>query len=312
MKPLVSVIIPCYNAERWVADSVASALAQTWPEIEVIAVNDGSSDGSLEVLKRISGPRVRVIDQPNRGASAARNTGLREARGAFIQFLDADDLLTSGKIAEQVALLESQGTEAVATTRWARFTRDPANAYTTESPLFRDLSPVDFLLLYAAGGHMMHPAAWLVPSSVAKNAGPWNESLSLNDDGEYFSRVVMASKRILHAPDSLTFYRSYVPNSLSGRRDRRSLDSLYRSFELVAHHLSGAENSPRVHRALADCFQRLVYEVYPEAPDLSSNAAVRVKEFGGSELPPQMGRRQALLARFVGWKLAKRIARNLT
>jgi glycosyltransferase involved in cell wall biosynthesis len=308
MKPLVSIIMPCYNAEAWAADAVASALAQTWTEIEVVAVNDGSTDGSLAVLRRVSGPRVRVVDQPNRGASAARNAGLREARGDFIQFLDADDLLTPGKVAAQVALLQERGPGTVANGRWARFHRDPADAFATESPLFHDLAPVDYLLRCTAESNMMHPAAWLVPASVAKLAGPWDEALSLNDDGEYFSRVVLAARAVAHAPDALSLYRSQVPGSLSGRRDRRSLESLARSCELVAEHLLGAEDSPRVRRALADYFQRLAYEVYPEAPDLTRRAASQAAVLGGSTLRPTMGRRQAALARLVGWKLAKRLA----
>ena len=308
MNPLVSIIVPCYNAERWVGAALESALAQTWPDVEVIAVDDGSCDASPSVLRRYAGPRVRVMSQANRGASAARNAGLREAKGSFIQFLDADDLLTPAKIAGQVARLAAAPAGAVATGRWARFRDDPASATQTASPLFADLAPVDFLLLHAAGGHMMHPAAWLVPSEVARAAGPWDETLSLNDDGEYFSRVCLAARAIVHAPDSLTLYRSFVPGSLSGRLDRRSLESLFRSCELVAGHLAGSEDSPRVRRALADYFQRLAYEVYPAAPDLCRRAEARARELGGSTLRPPAGRRQAWLAKLVGWRLARRAA----
>jgi glycosyltransferase involved in cell wall biosynthesis len=308
MNPLVSIIIPCYNAEAWIAASVESALAQTWQDIEIVAVNDGSSDGGPAILRRYAGPKVQVIDQPNQGAAAARNAGLRAARGEFIQFLDADDLLAPAKVANQVKLLTATGAGAVSTARWARFQEDPTMAKETDSALSGDMAPIDFLLLHTAAGHMMHPAAWLVPAAIARDAGPWDETLTLNDDGEYFARVCLASRRIVHASDSLTLYRSHVPRSLSGRRDRRSLESLYRSCELVAAHLSDAENSPRVRRALADYFQRLAYELYPAAPDLFQRAEAKVRALGGSALRPPMGRRQAWLARLVGWRLARRAA----
>jgi glycosyltransferase involved in cell wall biosynthesis len=306
MSPLVSIVIPCFNAEAWVAAAVESALAQTCRDVEVIAVDDGSTDGSPAVLGRLAGPRVRVIEQPNRGAAAARNAGLGAAGGEFIQFLDADDLLAPSKIAGQVALLRAAGPGAVSTSRWARFQGAPAAARPADSPLSGDLAPVDFLLLHAAGGHMMHPAAWLVPAAVARAAGPWDESLTLNDDGEYFARVCLAARRIVHAPDSLALYRSHVAGSLSGRRDRRSLESLYRSCGLIAAHLTDAEDSPRVRRALADYFQRLAYELYPGAPDLFRRAESKARALGGSGLRPPMGRRQAWLARVVGWRLARR------
>jgi glycosyltransferase involved in cell wall biosynthesis len=234
------------------------------------------------------------------------------AKGKYIQFLDADDLLTPDKIARQVLLLEVRGPGVVGTARWGRFQHDPGAAVITESPLFRDLTPIDFLLLHTTGGNMMHPAAWLVPAEVARKAGPWDETLTLNDDGEYFARVVLSAREIAHCTDCLTLYRSGLPTSLSGRRDRRSLDSLYRSCDLVAAHLFRAEDSPRVRSALADYFQRLAYEIYPDALDLFQQAEANVKKFGGSALRPEMGRHQALLARLVGWKLARRAARRFS
>jgi glycosyltransferase involved in cell wall biosynthesis len=308
VKPRVSIIIPCFNAEAWVGAAIDSVLAQTWPETEVIAINDGSRDASLAEMRRFEGPRVRVLDQGNLGASAARNSGLRAASGEFIQFLDADDLLAPDKIATQMDLLNRSGDRAVATARWGRFEGDPSTAKVSDCAMFQNLSPIDFLLLHTSDGLMMHPAAWLVPAELARDAGPWNETLSLNDDGEYFCRVVLASRAVVHAPDSLTLYRSGIPHSLSSRRDPRSLDSLYRSCVLVAARMREAEDSPRVRRALADYFQRLAYVVYPEAPGLSRLAQSESRALGGSSLKPSLGRKQALLARWVGWRLAKRVA----
>jgi hypothetical protein len=195
----------------------------------------------------------------------------------------------------------------VATGRWARFQEDPSSALVTESPLFCDLSPVDFLLIYCSQGQMMHPGAWLVPIDIARRAGPWNEKLSLNDDGEYFARVVLAASKVVHAPNSLSFYRSGLPRSLSGRSDRRSLESLALSCELVAAHLKRFEDSPRVKAALADYFKRLAFELYPAAPDLSAKAEESSISMGGSSIRPSMGTRQAWMARVLGWKLARRV-----
>src|SRR3954463_8415699 len=101
MSPLVSIIIPCFNAERYVGDAIRSALAQTYDSIEVIVIDDGSTDGSLKVIKSF-GDAVRIESQPNAGACAARNHGIDLARGEYVQFLDADDLLHPEKIARQM------------------------------------------------------------------------------------------------------------------------------------------------------------------------------------------------------------------
>lgn len=89
---LVSIIIPCFNAERYVGEAIQSALDQTYPHCEIIVIDDGSTDGSLEIIKRFSG-KIHWETGANRGGAAARNTGLRLASGEYIQFLDADDLL---------------------------------------------------------------------------------------------------------------------------------------------------------------------------------------------------------------------------
>lgn len=111
-EPLVSIIIPCYNAEKYVGEAIQSALDQTYPHKEVIVIDDGSTDGSLEVIRSF-GDRVRWETGPNRGACAARNRGLKIARGEFIQFLDADDLLHTTKLQKQVAEFDHTGADMV-------------------------------------------------------------------------------------------------------------------------------------------------------------------------------------------------------
>ena len=101
MSPLVSILIPCFNAEHWIAQAIESALAQTWPEKEIIVVDDGSTDGSLDVIRQFDG-RIRWETGPNRGGNAARNRLLELARGEWLQYLDADDYLLPEKIARQV------------------------------------------------------------------------------------------------------------------------------------------------------------------------------------------------------------------
>lgn len=101
--PLVSIVIPCYNAERWVAEAIQSALDQTCPHKEVIVIDDGSNDGSLDVIKRFDG-RIRWETGPNRGGCAARNRGLALAQGEWIQFLDADDMLTPSCLEDKLGV----------------------------------------------------------------------------------------------------------------------------------------------------------------------------------------------------------------
>src|SRR4029079_2135106 len=102
MPHLVSILIPAYNAECWIAHTVRSALAQTWPRTEIIVVDDGSRDRTLSIARHFASKSVSVVTQDNQGGSAARNRAFRLCQVDFIQWLDADDLLSPNKIARQM------------------------------------------------------------------------------------------------------------------------------------------------------------------------------------------------------------------
>lgn len=305
-RPLVSIIIPCFNSEGWVAATIDSALLQTWPDKEIIVVNDGSKDGSLAVVRRFEARGVRVLDQPNAGASAARNAGLRAARGQYIQFLDADDLLAPDKIEHQVHLLEPLGLGVLSSSRWAHFGESPEKAEFKEQANYRDLSGVEFLQLHWEESCMMQPAAWLAPRALLDAAGPWDESLSLNDDGEYFARVMLAAERIVFCRAALTYYRAHQGPRLSARRDRRSLESLYQSVKLTTERLLVADASARTRGAVAFAWKWTAFELYPDAPDLSLLAEAQAGRLGGSPRPFPAGLRFQLATKLIGWKLARR------
>ena len=306
MKPLVSILIPGYNAEAWLAATLESAIAQTWPNKEIIVVDDGSKDNTLAVATRFESPIVKVITQENKGASAARNRALQVAQGHFIQYLDADDLLAPDKIERQLQLLKDSS-DWIAAAEWSRFYKSPSEALFTSQPLWTDCSPVEWLVCAWEGNWMMHPAAWLLPRQIVEKAGSWNETLSLNDDGEYFCRVVLASVGVKFCHGAKSFYRSGISNSLSGSQSRYALESAFNSLELCANYLLSKENSPRTRHVCATVFQRFIYGVYPEVPDLQKKAEAKVQQLGGSDVLPYGGPMFQILSYTVGWKQAKRI-----
>src|SRR6267378_3785357 len=106
MAPLVSILIPAYNAERWVDDTIRSALAQTWPRKEIIIVDDGSRDQTLSIARQFASKNVFIATQQNQGVCAARNKAIELCQGDYIQWLDADDLLGPDKIAKQMEAAE--------------------------------------------------------------------------------------------------------------------------------------------------------------------------------------------------------------
>lgn len=314
MTPLVSIIIPCFNAERWLAETLESALAQTWPEKEIILVDDGSTDGSLALARKFEPRGVVVITQSNAGAAAARNTGLVRARGEFIQFLDADDLLAPDKIEKQVRLLQERGTDCLATCAWSRFTTDPAaGKLDPGTALWRDLAPVDWLVLAAEHNLMMATATWLLPRALAEKAGPWDTTCRANplDDMDYFDRARAAARLVLFCPDTRTYYRSELGGSLSRVRNAGAWMAISTTLHRAVDRLLQLEDTARTRHAGATMLQRFIHELYPAQPELAAIAAARVQQLGGSDLAPEFGPARRRLAALIGWKLTKRL-HNLT
>jgi glycosyltransferase involved in cell wall biosynthesis len=309
MTPLVSILIPAYNAERFLAGTLRSVLDQTWAAKEIIVIDDGSRDGTLAVARSFESASVKVIAQENRGQSASENVAVAACQGDLFEFLDADDLLQLDKLEVQVRRLQEVGFDCVASGRWARFSRTPGDGRFVPEPFWTDLDPVDWLVSAWERHSMMHGAAWLIPRAIAEKAGPWDESLSLINDFDYFPRVLLACRRVLFCSEAVTWYRSGVETSLSGSTSRKAWASAYRALQASTARLLSREESPRTRRACVRQFQEFVYAAYPDVPDLIDGAEQRVRELGGGIFPPQGGPKFKFVAGLIGWRLAKRMQR---
>ena len=306
--PLVSVLIPCFNAERFVGAALESVLAQTYAPIEVIVVNDGSSDGSAAVLAAFCARGVMVIDQENAGQCAAANRALAEARGAYIKFFDADDLLDPEMIARQIHAIDGRS-DAIALGEWARFRSDQAEAVFSPLPMYRDAKPVDWLVSeWTGGAPMMQCAMFLIPSAIVQKTGGWDERLSLINDFEFFARVLCAAEKLVFAPGARLYYRS-VPGSLSAQASPAAAASAALSLALGTDHLLAAEHSPRTRRAAANMLQTFDYSFYPVYAGWRRDLAARIAELGGSDLAPDGPPGFHKLRRWIGWRAARRVQR---
>jgi len=308
--PVVSILIPCRDAARWLSATLESAVGQIGVATEIVVVDDGSTDESRDLVQSWASRGVRLLTQSSLGASAARNHALAQSRAPWVQFLDADDLLGPEKIIRQLHTLTTAPAGTVASASWGRFAHEatPASAVFADSAVERDYSPAtEFLLQQAETGSMMHPAAWLCPRSLLDQAGPWNERLSLNDDGEYFTRVLCRSSGIRYVSDARTFYRSGRSGSLSQTRRQDALKSLHDSVALSVAELLAKADSPRARQAVAELWERTRFELYPEASALSADAARQARTRGRPRTLLPCGPRLRWLVTLGGWKLARRL-----
>ena len=308
MKPLVSVLIPAYNAERWIADAIQSALAQTWPSKEIIIVDDGSQDRTLEIARQFASGAVSVVAQENQGASAARNTAFGRCQGDYIQWLDADDLLSPDKIAKQMAAAEQyQDERTLLSSGWGYFMYRRSRAEFLPTALWSDLHPVEWLLRKLEQNLHMQTATWLVSRQLTYAAGPWDTRLSLDDDGEYFCRVVLASNAIRFVEDAKVFYRQPGFDGLSNiDRSDKKLESQFLSMQLHVEYLRSLVNSERSRAAALNYLQTWFVWFFDERPDLALELERLAVTLGGRLEAPKLPWKYLWIQKLFGWSRAKR------
>lgn len=308
MKPLVSILIPAFNAEEWIADTIRSAVCQTWPRKEIIVVDDGSHDHTVAVARRFASSETFVIHQKNAGACAARNHALSVCQGDYIQWLDADDLLAPDKIARQMEPAErGAGKRTLLSCAWGRFLHRPHRASFVPTPLWCDLPPAEWLLRKMAQNLQMQTATWLVSRELSEAAGPWDTRLLINNDGEYFCRVLIASDGTRFVPEARVFYRMSAFDRVSyvGRSNRK-MDALFLAMQLHIQYLLSLEDTPRARAACVQYLQDWLPTFYPERLDVVQHAEQIAAALGGHLETPRLSWKYAWIQRGFGWPAAKR------
>ncbi|HTY84388.1 MAG TPA: glycosyltransferase [Silvibacterium sp.] len=312
-RELVSILIPAHNAQAWIADTLRSAIAQTWTRKEIVVVDDGSTDHTVAVARRFEPYGVRVIQQVNQGAAAARNTALSHSSGDYIQWLDADDLLAPDKISKQMAAREAGGSRRMLlSSAFGKFLYRWYRAEFTATALWNDLSPTEWLLRKMGDNLYMQTATWLVSRDLTEAAGLWDTRLLSDDDGEYFCRVLLASDGVKFVPDAMTYYRA--PSAAFGGSlsyiglSERKIKAHWLSMQLHINYLQSLEDSKRVRVACVNYLQRSMIHFYREDPDIVRKAEQMAAELGGQLYIPYLSWKYSWVRALVGWSQAKRVA----
>ena len=298
--PLVSVVVPCYNVEDCVEATVVSALEQTHAPLEVICVDDGSSDGTVDILQRLQAAdgRVRIIEGDHAGAPAARNKGLATALGEYVQFLDSDDLLLPEKVGHQVALAQAAAADLVA----GAFVRLSDSG--SRSP--RGVGEDAWTAL--VWSQMGVTSADLWRRSAVLAAGGWKEGQHSSQEYELMFRMLCNGARVAFDHTALT-EKIHRDGSISAAHDAPVRESYLRLCIDVLEHLETVDalTRPRRQRIL-DSILLKVRTLYP----YDREAALR---YYRCAIPwtflPSPGSENALsfvlLSKVVGLDLAERL-----
>ena len=306
--PSVSVVVPMHNVGDFVHTALDAALRQTHRSLEVIAVDDGSTDQTAAIVRSRKDRRVRYVRQDHRGQSAAINAGVRHSRGAFIKLLDADDWMNPEHIEAQMAgIAGADG--AVSVCRWGYFVEDWTRP--TVRPEYAEADYDDplqwFVDCFARDEGMVGGGRWLIPRSIWEKTGGYAESLARDNDVHFCAKLVLAATAIRFAPGATYSYRKGVAGSMSDNRSRPMMESVFRANDMAATELITRRDRDDIRRIFADRLRRWLFCFYPEFPDLVARAEQRISELGGSRVQMQGGAIQRWLLPVLGWKGVRRL-----
>lgn len=312
----VSVIIPAYNAAKYIDETLQSIVKQTWKNLEAFVIDDGSKDDTFELAKKYESEKITVIKQKNQGACVARNKGLSMANGNYIQFLDADDVLSHDKIEKQLEVLQGRQ-DLLAISRSVHFF--DGEEYLSMKPreesywVYNTDDPVDFLVRLLGGDGqrwMVQTSAWLTPKAITDSITPWNESLLLDQDGEYFTKAILASKGI-RTTDGVNYYRRFVRGgNISDKAYKyENLQSALKSLKLKAKYLGKHTQNERYQKAMSTLFLEIAINAYPVHMDIVDECLRNMKKTGKKpEIPVLGGRAIEAVKKVFGWKTAKMLS----
>ncbi|MEC4817763.1 MAG: glycosyltransferase [Scytonema sp. PMC 1069.18] len=257
MQKLVSIIIPCFNAEKWLAEAIDSCLQQTYSNIEVIVIDDGSTDKSLEIIKSY-GKRIIWERVPHKGANHARNRGFVLSKGKYIQYLDADDYILPEKIEKQVRFLEATGADVVYGD-WRHQYHLP-NGRSYQDKIEKPLAQEDILESLLANWWTA-VASLLYRRTAVEKSGGWDKNLPAAQDRDFFLSVVIHGAKVVYQPGCDSIYRRYGNVTVSTSSKPRWIEC-HRAVLVKAEQKLRKMNkmSPKYRNALAKCYFELSRE----------------------------------------------------
>jgi len=300
----VSVVIPCYNSARWIRETLASVLQQGEDPIEIIAIDDGSTDDTAAIIER-DFPAVRLVRTANRGASRARNHGTELASGEFIQYLDADDLLMPGKLGIQLKAMEQTGADA-AYGDWQKLVLDENGGFVEGEITAKQMGRLAEIALFT--DFWCPPATYLFRRSIVEKVGGWNESLPVIQDARFALDCALHGGKFTYCSGVMAYYRVHSAESLSRRDSVAFVRDIFRNACEVEEwwRANGGLGAART-KALTECYgyvARSTYERDPEIFETAYTALMRLAPRYIPKGPPHL----ALAARFLGYRRAEAVA----
>ncbi|NER34466.1 MAG: glycosyltransferase [Oscillatoria sp. SIO1A7] len=295
--PLISVIIPVYNGEKTINETIQSVLKQTLSDLEIIVIDDGSQDGTLEIVKGIQDERIKVFSYPNAGLSSSRNRGFSHAVGEFISFLDADDLWLPDKLESQFRALQENPQAALAYS-WTDYIDEsgqwlhPGDRITVKGEAY------ELILL---GNFLESGSNALLRREAFTKAGVFDESLVAGEDWDLFIRIAAVGYKFVATEKAQIWYRMTDTSMSSNfsRQEAECLKVINQAFSLAPESLLYLKS-----RSIANLYQYLMFRTLKGSLSREKNLLAARYFWQAVRNDPALLRRRSRLMAIVFLKIA--------
>jgi glycosyltransferase involved in cell wall biosynthesis len=304
---LISVITTCYNKAPYLNEAINSVLNQSYQNFELIIINDGSTDDSEKIILSKKDSRIKYFRFPNQGQAASSNYALSIAKGKYIKFLDADDIMNTEHLTEQIQLMDNRE-DLLVSCSWGRFHNGDINTALFEpESVWQDMSNILWIKsALSQKSDMMAVWLWLIPASIINKVGGWNLRDSMNNDFEFSMRLLLNVTHVKFAVNAKMYYRSGI-NSMSVTKSVKEFRKAIYSNELGCEHLLAFEDSSQTRKLCADRLQEWLFRIYPMDRVLERELELKIKKLGGSSRKFESGFFFTLFRKSFGWKIAKKL-----
>lgn len=298
----ISIVIPCFNAEQWIRDSIQSVKKQE-NGTEIIVIDDGSTDDSANIIRN-EFPFVKLIKTKNQGVAKARNTGIKELTGEFIQFLDADDILAEGKIKKQLKVL-NQSKADIAYGDWQKLIEDEGGDFKKGKVIQRRLKNPEIDLFT---DFWCPPAVYLFKRAVVEKVGGFRKSLPVIQDARFVLDCALAGARFTYCPQIMAYYREHSSNSLSKKNWFAFHQDIYNNAKEIEQIWQKQGGTTKKRKdALLSVYGYLARAGFKKNPELFRLSLKRINSLTRRYIPKKP-KNLRLVSQIVGYRTAEHFA----
>lgn len=303
---LVSILIPLYNAEQYIEETITRALQQTYSNIELVIVDDHSTDNSLKIAQKYASEIVHIYSNPKKGGNSARNYAFEKCQGEYIKFMDADDYCTHNMIEKQMERILEDGDENTLVFSPVKMLYPDGHLLLPPREIDKDYIPgIELLIDIWRGKGWNCPHCHLMHRNLFLRSGKWDERIIKNQDGEFFARVANIADKALSVPEEYAIWRQ-TGTGVSTSKNIGAFTSMIKSYDIISKLIVNYNNSIEYKQICAKYIGGFVYENYPRISSIMPMVYAILKDI---KQPLILPNRKILrfLRIIMGWELALKI-----